>query len=305
MIKADHVWMNGKLIPYEDAKTHVGAFTLHYGVAAFEGVRCYKRSDGTSAIFRLREHIDRLFESSKICVMDIPFSREQLEIACAETLRANQHAEAYLRPLVYVGAGALGLGATGNPIEVAILTFPWSPLLGDEGVKNGVRAHVSSFIRGHVNATMSKGKISGQYVNSIMAKRESQRLGFEEAIMLDANGFVAEGTGENIFIEYAGRVLTPPLYLPVLAGITRASIMTLAREAGIELIEQPFTRDMLYTATEVFFTGTGAEVVPVREIDGRVVGSGKPGPITKKLQAAYYAAVRGPGDAHPEWLYRI
>ncbi len=302
MIKADYVWMNGKIVPYADAQTHVAAFTLHYGVAVFEGIRCYQRVDGKSAVFRLREHIERLFESAKIASFEIPYTRTALEAACVETLRANKQAEAYLRPLAYIGPGALGLGTTSNPTEVCVITFPWSPLLGEEGVKRGVRAHVSSFIRGHGNSTMSKGKISGQYVNSILAKRESQKLGYEEAIMLDANGYVCEGTGENIFVVYAGRVYTPPLHLPVLAGITRDAIMVLAKEAGIEIIEQTFTRDMLYTASEVFFTGTGVEMVPVREIDGRTIGSGEPGPVTRKLQTAFYKAIRGPGESHPEWL---
>lgn len=302
MIKSDFAWMNGRMVPFAEAKTHVTTFTLHYGVAVFEGIRCYKRHDGRSAIFRLREHIERLFESAKICTTDIPYSREQIEKACFETLHANRLEEAYLRPLAYVGAGALGLGAKDNPVDTAILTFPWAPLLGEEGVKNGIRAHVSTYVRGHINSIMTKGKISGQYVNSVIAKREAQRLGFEEAIMLDAEGRVAEGSGENIFAVYRGRIYTPPLSMSILAGITRDSVITLAREAGLDLVEQPFTRDMLYLASEVFLTGTASEVTPVREIDHRAVGDGKPGPITRKLQALYFAAVRGPGETHPEWL---
>lgn len=305
MIKSDIAWLNGKLLPFAETKVHITTHTLHYGLAAFEGIRAYKRADGRSAVFRLREHIERLLESARIATMAVPYSCEQLEAACAETMRANKLEEAYLRPLVYVGAGALGLGAVGNPVDVAVIVFPWAPLLGEEGIKNGIRAHLSTYVRGHLNHTMSKGKISGQYVNSVLAKREAQRLGYDEGIMLDADGRVCEGTGENIFIVYRGRLLTPPLDLPILAGITRDSVITLAREAGHPVEEVAFTRDMLYAASEVFMTGTASEVTPVREIDARPVGDGRPGPITRKLQAAFYAAVRGPGEPHPEWLYYL
>ncbi len=305
MIKAEFTWVNGKLVPFAEAKTHVGAFTLHYGIAAFEGIRCYKRHDGRSAVFRLHEHIERLFESAKICAMEIPFTAQQLEVGCAETLRANNHPEAYLRPIAFVGSGQLGLGARDNPTETAILTFPWSPLLGDDGARDGIRAHISSFVRGHLNTTMSKGKISGQYVNSILAKRESQRLGFEEAIMLDSDGRVAEASAENVFMVYRGRLYTPPLEMAILAGITRDSVLVLAREAGLDIVEQSFTRDMLYAASEVFLTGTATEIAPVREIDGRIIGTGKPGPVTQQLQAAFNKILRGPGEPRPDWLYYI
>jgi branched-chain amino acid aminotransferase len=305
MINADFTWVNGKLVPFAEATTHVGAFTLHYGVAVFEGIRCYKRDDGKSAVFRLREHIDRMFESAQICAMDIPYTREQLQVACADTLRANKHFEAYVRPLVFVGAGALGLGTRDNPIETVILTFPWKSALGEASVRDGVRAHISSFVRGHLNTTMSKGKISGQYVTSILAKREAQRLGFDEGIMLDAAGRVAEATAENIFMLYRGRLYTPPLDSAILDGITRDSVIVLAKEAGLEVVEQSFTRDMLYGASEVIFTGTAAEVTPVREIDGRPIGNGKPGPVTRQLQAAFLKTVRGPGEPKPAWLYYI
>jgi branched-chain amino acid aminotransferase len=302
MIKSDIAWLNGKLIPFAETKVHITTHTLHYGLAAFEGIRAYKRDDGRGAVFRLREHIERLLESSKIATMDVAYSQEQLEAACAETMRANKLVEAYLRPLVYVGAGVLGLGATSNPVEVAIIAFPWAPLLGEDGIRNGIRAHVSTYVRGHLNHTLSKGKISGQYVNSVVAKREAQRLGYDEGIMLDADGRVCEGTGENIFIVHKGRLITPPLDLPILAGITRDAVMTLASEVGHPVTEAAFTRDMLYTASEVFMTGTASEVTPVREIDARPIGDGRPGPITRKLQAAFYAAARGPGEPHPEWL---
>ena len=302
MIQSDFAWMNGKLIPFAQATTHISAFTLHYGVAAFEGIRCYKRADGRSAVFRLREHIERLFASMKVCGNDVPYSIPQVETACLEVLRANKLDEAYLRPLVYAGAGSLGLGAKDAPIETVVIAFPWGAYLGEEALAKGIRAHVSTFVRGHVNHTMSKAKISGQYVNSVLAKREAQRQGFDEAIMLDADGRVAEGTGENVFAVHKGRIYTPPLDMPILEGITRDAVITLSKAAGFEIVEQSFTRDFLYQVSEVFFTGTASEVTPVREVDCRTIGSGQPGPVTRKLQAAYSAVVKGPGEPHPEWL---
>jgi branched-chain amino acid aminotransferase len=302
MIQSDFAWMNGKLIPFGQATTHISAFTLHYGVAAFEGIRCYKRADGRSAVFRLHEHIERLFGSMKICGNQVPYSIEQVEAGCLEVLRANKLDEAYIRPLVYAGAGSLGLGSKDAPIETAVITFPWGAYLGEEALTKGIRVHVSTFVRGHVNNVMSKAKLSGQYVNSVLAKREAQRHGYDEAIMLDSDGRVAEGTGENIFAVYKGRIYTPPLDMPILEGITRDAVITLAKEAGYEIVEQSFTRDFLYQVSEVFFTGTACEVTPVREIDCRTIGSGRPGPVTSKLQAAFTAVVKGPGEPHPEWL---
>jgi branched-chain amino acid aminotransferase len=271
LIDATSAWVNGAIVPLAQAQTHMTAFTLHYGLAVFEGVRCYRRADGRSAVFRLREHIDRLFDSAKIATLDIPYQRAELVEACLATLRANHFDEAYLRPLVFVGPGSLGLGTRDNPVETAIV---------------------------------SKAKISGGYVNSVLAKREAQRLGCDEAILLDTEGRVAEGTADNIFIVHQGTLLTPPLDMPILAGLTRASVLGLARDArlGIDIIERSFTRDMLYTASEVFLTGTAIELTPVREVDGRPVGDGRPGPVTRALQAAFTAATRGPGDSHPDWL---
>ena len=302
MIKSEIAWMNGKLLPFAQATTHVSAFTLHYGVAVFEGIRCYKRNDGRSAVFRLREHVDRLVTSAKICDMAIPHPRDQIEAACLDTLRANKLEEAYIRPLAYLGAGALGLGSRDNPVELAIIAFPWGAYLGADALNKGIRAHLSTFVRGHLNHTMSKAKISGQYVNSVLAKREVVSLGYDEAIMLDADGRVAEGTGENIFAVHKGRIYTPSLDMPILEGITRDAVITLAKEAGYEIVEQSFTRDFLYQVAEVFFTGTACEVTPVREIDCRTIGSGQPGPVTRKLQAAFAAVVKGPGEPKPEWL---
>jgi branched-chain amino acid aminotransferase len=302
MIESKFAWMNGKLIPFAQATTHISAFTLHYGVAAFEGIRCYKRHDGRSAVFRLREHIERLFGSMKVCGNEVPHTVGAVAQACLEVLRANELAEAYLRPLVFAGAGSLGLGAKDPPIETAVIAFPWGAYLGDEALHKGIRAHVSTFVRGHVNNVMSKAKISGQYVNSVLAKREAQRHGYDEAIMLDADGRVAEGTGENIFAIYKGRIYTPPLDMPILEGITRDAVITLAKAEGFEIVEQSFTRDFLYQVSEVFFTGTACEVTPVREIDNRTIGSGQPGPVTRKLQAAFAAVVKGPGEPRPDWL---
>ena len=302
MIESQFAWMNGKIIPFAQATTHVSAFTLHYGVAAFEGIRCYKRDDGRSAVFRLREHIDRLFGSMKVCGNQVPFSVAEIENACLEVLRRNRLSEAYLRPLVYAGPGSLGLGAKDAPIEAVVIAFPWGAYLGEEALTKGIRAHVSTFVRGHVNHTMSKAKLSGQYINSVLAKCEAQRQGFDEAVMLDADGRVAEGTGENIFAVHKGRLYTPPLDMPILEGITRDAVLTLAKAEGIEIVEQSFTRDFLYQVAEVFFTGTACEVTPVREIDCRTIGTGQPGPVTRKLQAAFAKVVKGPGEPRPDWL---
>jgi branched-chain amino acid aminotransferase len=301
-IQAEWVWHDGKLVPFAEAQTHVSAFTLHYGLGVFEGLRCYRRADGRSAIFRLREHVERFFVSARTAAMDLPLAPAALEAACLETVRANRLDEAYVRPLGYTGAGVLGMGARTNPVQVAVLAFPWAAVLGATAHDQGIRAHISSFVRGHMNATMSKAKIVGQYTASVIAKRESQRLGYDEAIMLDADGRVAEGTAENVFVVWQGKLWTPPLDLPILAGITRDSVITLAREAGVPVVEASFPRDLLYGASEIFLTGTATEVTPVREIDGRPVGTGAPGPLTRQLQAAFLAAVRGPGEPHPEWL---
>jgi branched-chain amino acid aminotransferase len=270
-------------------------------VGAFEGIRGYRRGDGRPAIFRLREHIDRLFESCAIATIDVPFSRAQVAAACVDILRATQPASPYLRPLVFLGSGALGLGALDVPVRVMVAALDWGAYLGEEGLKRGIRCKVSAFRRGNVDATMSKGKICGQYVTNVLAKRDAMRSGFDEAIMLDAGGLVTEGTGENIFLVKHGVLRTPPTSAAILAGITRDSVITLAREAGLEVREQAFTRDELWIADEVFLTGTAAEITPVREIDGRVIGGGAPGPVTRRLQERFFQVVRE-GESHPEWF---
>jgi branched-chain amino acid aminotransferase len=303
--KVDKIWVDGELIPWDDAQEHMLAHTLHYGLGAFEGIRAYRREGGETIVFRLREHIDRLFESCHIATIDVPFTRQQLVDACVETLKVNGLTEAYLRPLVYLGYGGLGLGSLESPVRTVIAAFEWGAYLGDEGLNKGVRCMVSSFRRGAVDSFMSKGKICGQYVTSILAKREAIKRGYDEAIMLDQNGLVAEGSGENMFVIKDGRIHTPPLSGSILAGITRASLMTLAADAGYELVESTITRDTLWTADEVFMTGTAAEVTPIREIDDRTIGTGEPGPITKDLQKRFFAVVKGSDNSHEEWLHKI
>jgi branched-chain amino acid aminotransferase len=302
----DKVWVDGNLVPFAQAQVHVLTHTLHYGVGAFEGIRAYKRPDGSGAIFRLDDHINRLFQSCHICMMEVPFTREQIMQACVETMRANKMVEAYLRPIVFLGDGELGLGSMGNPVRVVIAVYEWGAYLGEEGLRRGIRAKVSSFTRGALNSTMSKGKICGQYVNSVLAKREVLKAGYSEAILLDSNGQVAEASGENIFLVRKGRIKTPPLSSAILEGITRETVITLAREMGYVVEESTFSRDELYLADEVFFTGTAAELTPVREIDDRQIGAGECGVVTRKLQDAYFEAVKGRAGtekpAHPEWL---
>ncbi len=297
----EFIWMDGKLVPWADANVHILTHTLHYGLGTFEGIRCYRTSDGRSAVFRLAEHIERFMQSAHIVGLPMPFDRGALISACCDTVRANKLPEAYIRPLAFIGDGAMGLGATTNPTRVSIITWTWGAYLGDEGLKKGVRAKISSFTRPGINMLMSRGKIVGHYVNSILAKREAVVAGYDEAILLDAQGFVAEASGENIFVVSRGKVVTPPVGGAILSGITRDSVLTLLRDAGIEVTERALGRDELYVADEVFFTGTAAEVTPVREIDNRQIGEGTRGPITERIQSAFFAAVRGDSQ-HKAWL---
>jgi len=297
------IWMDGAFVDWADANIHVLTHSLHYGLAAFEGLRCYRGKSG-SAIFRLHEHVDRLFESAHIGVMTIPYDKKQVAEAIVETVRVNKLDACYIRPLVYIGYGAMGVYPGDNPIKLAIAAWKWGAYLGDDALANGMRARVSSFTRHHVNVSMTRGKISGYYVNSILAKREAKADGYDEAIMLDPEGYVSEGTGENIFIVRKGRIKTTPL-TSILEGITRNSVIELAREQGIVVLEERFTRDEMYIADEVFVTGTAAELTPVREIDNRRIGSGKPGPITTGLQKAFFSIVRGENAAYASWLTRI
>jgi branched-chain amino acid aminotransferase len=299
----DKIWMDGKFVSWADANVHILTHSLHYGLAAFEGIRCYKGASG-SAIFRLREHVDRLFESAHIAMMEMPYDRKQIAEAIVETVRINQLDACYIRPLVYIGYGAMGVHPGDNPIRIAIAAWKWGAYLGDDALVNGMRARVSSFTRHHVNVSMTRGKISGYYVNSIMAKREAKMDGYDEAILLDTEGYVSEGTGENVFIIRRGILKTTPL-TSILEGITRDSVLVLARERNIPVVEERFTRDEMYVADEVFVTGTAAELTPVREIDNRRIGTGKPGPVTLSLQKAFFSIVRGEDPAHEAWLTRL
>src|SRR5215510_8121309 len=279
---------------------------LHYGLGVFEGIRAYKTKDGRLAVFRLKEHIRRFYDSAHILMLKLPYSEEAVAEACLELLRAQNdrfaNTGAYLRPIAFMGDGAMGLGAV-NPTRMAITAWDWGAYLGEKGLREGIRAKVSSFTRMHVNVNMVRGKITGQYVNSILAKREAVLAGYDEAIMLDVSGFVAEASGENIFcVGRNGTIRTPPLSSPILAGITRDSVIKMLRDSGREVHEVTFTRDALYISDEVFFTGTAAEITPVREVDNRQVGNGKPGNITLLVHEASSKAVRGEDPKYAEWL---
>ncbi len=299
--KVDKIWMDGELIRWDEAKVHILTHTLHYGMGVFEGIRCYLCKDGRSGVFRLTEHIKRLFDSAHIAEIEIPFAPEELVEACKETLRVNGLKEGYIRPLVFIGDGAMGVHPQDNAIRVAIITWKWGAYLGDEALQQGTRVKTSSYSRHHVNVMMTKAKVCGNYVNSVLAKREAVRGGYDEALMLDTDGYVSEASGENVFMVRNGLIKTPPL-TSILPGITRASVMTIIADKGMNIVEQRFTRDELYTADEVFFTGTAAEVTPVREIDDRKIGSGRPGPVTKDIQTTFFKAVHGELKQYQEWI---
>lgn len=296
------IWMDGKLVDWDAAQVHVLTHTLHYGLGAFEGIRCYETHDGRSAIFRLREHVRRLFDSAKICTIPMPYTQEQIVDACIETVRANGLKSCYLRPLVFLGDGAMGLGAV-NPTRVSVAVWKWGAYLGEEGLAKGIRAKVSSFTRPGINMLMAKGKVVGHYVNSVLAKREALVAGYQEAIMLDGQGRVSEATGENLWAVRDGVISTPAIGTSILAGITRETLLTIMREdLGLTVIERDIGRDELWIADEVFLCGTAAEVTPVREIDDRQIGAGARGPITKKVQDRYFEVVRGVNPTKAEWL---
>jgi len=299
-VSGEEIWLDGKFVKWSEANIHILTHTLHYGLGVFEGIRCYTGADGRSAIFRLPEHTRRLFDSAKINLMEIPFTPEEIDTAVIESMRRNNLAEGYIRPLVFIGDGAMGLHPGDNPIRVSVIAWEWGKYLGDEGVTRGIRAKISTFARHHVNAKMTNGKTCGDYVNSILAKREALLDGYDEAIMLDTQGLVSECTGENIFAVRDGKIRTPASY-SVLDGITRASMIEVARDFDFEVEEAQLTRDDLYLADEVFLTGTAAEVTPIREIDHRKIGDGKRGPITEKLQAAFFDIVTGANPEYNHW----
>jgi branched-chain amino acid aminotransferase len=301
--KTDMIWMNGRLVDWDKATVHILTHSLHYGLGVFEGIRCYRTRRG-SAIFRLDEHIDRLFASAHIFMLDIPYSKKEIRDAIIRTVKTNRLRECYIRPLVYIGYGAMGVYPKGNPIDVSIAVWPWGAYLGDEGLEKGIRVKVSSFTRHHVNAAMTRAKVCGHYVNSQIAKKEAIACGYDEALLLDSEGYVSEGSGENIFVVRGGVLKTTPL-TTILEGITRSSIMTIARDNKIPVVEERFTRDEVYIADEAFFTGTAAEVTPIREIDGRKIGIGSRGPITKKLQSIFFDIVKGKNKKYESWLARF
>lgn len=299
--RAKYVWFDGDLIAWDDARVHLLTHSLHYGLGAFEGIRAYELEGGQTAVFRLEEHLLRLERSCKILQLDLPYSREQLTKACLRTIEANEFRACYLRPLVFLGDGSMGVLPRENPVHTAVAVWEWGAYLGPEALSRGIRVRVSSFVRQFPNSGMSKAKATGGYINSIMAKREAAALGYEEALLLDTSGFVAEGSGENFFLVREGRLITPPAEA-ILEGITRDAVIQLARGLGYEVIERRITRDELYIADEAFFTGTAAELTPICEIDDRTVGGGRPGPLTTALQAAFFDAVRGVSEEHRAWL---
>jgi branched-chain amino acid aminotransferase len=294
------IWFNGDFVPWREAKVHVLTHTLHYGMGVFEGVRAYHTKQG-AAIFRLEDHIDRLFRSAHIMQMDMPWDKDTINNACRESVERNSLDTAYIRPIVFYGSEGMGLRADNLKVHVAIAAWEWGAYLGSDGLEKGIRVRTSSFTRHHVNISMCKAKANGHYINSMLALQEAVECGFDEALLLDNEGYVTEGSGENIFIVRNGVIYTPEM-TSALEGITRDTIITLAQEAGYTVKEKRFTRDEVYIADEAFFTGTAAEVTPVRELDNRCIGSGSKGPVTDRLQTLYFQQVHGERAEHPEWL---
>lgn len=297
------IWMDGKLIEWRDANIHVLTHSLHYGMAVFEGVRAYETSNGT-AIFRLAEHTQRLLNSAKIFQLKVPYDYDTLLNAQKEVIRANNLKSGYIRPLIWVGSEKLGVSAKDNTVHAMIAAWPWGAYLGEDGINKGIRTKIASFSRHHVNVSLVRAKASGYYINSILANQEATSAGFDEAILLDTEGFVSEGSGENIFIVKKGKLYTPDL-ASCLDGITRDAVITMAQDAGIQVIEKRITRDELYTCDEAFFTGTAAEITPIREVDNRTIGSGTRGPITQKLQSLFFDVVAGKNAKYASWLSAV
>ncbi len=297
------IWYDGKMVPWRDATTHVLTHTLHYGMGVFEGVRAYKTSQGT-AIFRLKEHTDRLFNSAHIFGMKMPYERATLMEAQLAAIRDNKLESGYLRPMAFYGSEAMGISAKTLSTHVIVAAWPWGTYLGKEALENGIRVKTSSFTRHHVNITMCRAKASSSYTNSILAHQEAAQDGYDEALLLDVDGYVAEGSGENIFIVKQGKLYTPDL-TSCLEGITRDTIIQLAAEIGVPVIEKRITRDEVYCCDEAFFTGTAAEVTPIRELDRRTIGAGKRGPITTQLQTLFFDCVTGKAPKHQDWLTHI
>ena len=294
------IWYDGKLVPWRSATTHVLTHSLHYGLAVFEGVRAYKTQIGT-AIYRLKEHTERLFNSAHIYLMKIPYTRERLMEAQREVVRANGHEACYIRPIAFYGSEKMGVSPVGARVHVAIAAWPWGAYLGPEALEKGIRVKTSSYARHHINVTMARAKMSGTYPNSVLATLEATQHGYDEGLLLDVDGFVAEGAGENLFIVKNGKLYEPEL-TSALSGITRASVIELAEGLGTQVISKRLTRDDVYIADECFFTGTAAEVTPIRELDGRRIGEGRAGPVTKAIQKAFFDVVTGKDRKHRHWL---
>jgi branched-chain amino acid aminotransferase len=297
------IWLDGEMVPWREAKTHVLTHTLHYGMGVFEGVRAYKAEQGT-AIFRLDEHTDRLFRSAHIMGMEMPFDREVINEAQRASVRENGLESAYIRPMCFYGSEGMGLRADNLQVHCMVAAWDWGAYLGEDNMRRGIRIRVSSFTRHHVNITMCRAKANGNYMNSMLALKEALDTGFDEALLLDAEGYVMEGSGENIFIVRDGVIYTPDL-TSALDGITRKTVIRLAEEAGYRVIEKRITRDEVYIADEAFFTGTAAEVTPIREVDGRAIGAGSRGPITEQLQARYFDVVHGRAPEYLDWLTTV
>jgi branched-chain amino acid aminotransferase len=300
--KVDRIWMDGNLVPWDEARVHILTHSLHYGSGVFEGIRAYATSQGP-AVFRLADHIERLFNSAKVYLIDIPFTPEQLVQAVKDTIRANNLDACYIRPIVYLGYGEMGLNPLPCPVNVSIAVWPWGTYLGDEGLRKGVRMKISTWARHSPNAVPVAAKATGMYANSSMAKVEARKAGYDEAILLSPQGYVSECTGENLFVVKHGRLLTPPVSAGALEGITQDSVVTIARDLGYEVAEANLLRTDLYLAEEAFLTGTAAEVVPIRSVDDREIGD--PGPITKAVQEMYFATVRGEVDRYKDWLDHV
>ena len=297
--------MDGKFVPWHDANVHVLTHTLHYGLGVFEGIRCYQIKSKKSAVFRLQEHVNRLFNSAIVLGIEIPFSKKEIHTAILQVVKKNKLDECYIRPIVFLGHNQMGLNPNGVDVRAAIAAWPWGAYLGDDGINNGIRVRISSFTRHHVNITMTRAKACGYYVNSILAKAEAVRDGYDESILLDPQGYVSEGSGENIFLLSKGRLKTPALSCSNLEGITRDSVFDIAKHLKIEIEEGFITRDELYIAEEVFLTGTAAEITPVREIDNRTIGNGKRGKITTSIQKMFFEIVRGKHTKFKKWLTEV
>ena len=295
------IWMDGKMVEWRDAKIHVLTHTLHYGCGAFEGVRAYKTDKGT-AIFRLREHTERLFNSAKILRMPMPFTLDEVMQAQIDIIKANNLESGYLRPLIWLGSEKMGVSPKGAKVHVMVAAWPWGAYLGEDGINRGIRVKTSSFTRHHVNITMTQAKSVSNYTNSILANLEATEDGYDEALLLDTAGFVSEGSGENVFVVKDGVVYTPDLSAGALNGITRKTVTAICKDLGLELKEKRITRDEVYIADEAFFTGTAAEVTPIRELDRVEIGSGTRGPITEKIQSAYFDVVYGRNAKYADWL---